>query len=107
MLLSKIVFHQKTSLNDVKITGIKDISLFDINSAKELGYRIKLLATAKMTEKGIDNEVAPCLIPLSSPVAQVVGSENIICVENNYLGILTTEDLEPERVLRPQLLWQI
>ena len=86
VLLSKIVFHQKISLSDVKITGIKDISLFDINSAKELGYRIKLLATAKMTQKGIDNEVAPCLIPLSSPVAQVVGSENIICVENNYLG---------------------
>ena len=27
VLLSKIVFHQKTSLSDVKITGIKDVDL--------------------------------------------------------------------------------
>ena len=86
VLLSNIAFNQKIDLKNVSVDGIKDISLFDINSAKELGFKIKLLATAKITDSGSQNEVAPCLIPIDSPIAQVFGSENIVSVDNNFLG---------------------
>jgi len=85
-ILSSIGFNQKTSLEDINTNGIKDISLFDIKSAKELGFKIKLLASAKVTEHGFHHEVAPCLIPLTSPIAQVMGSENIILVESDFIG---------------------
>ena len=86
VLLSNIAFNQKINLKNVTINGIKDISLFDINSAKELGFKIKLLATAKVTDSGSQNEVSPCLIPTKSPIAQVRGSENIVSVDSNFLG---------------------
>ena len=85
-ILSSIGFNQKASLEDINTNGIKHISLFDIKSAKELGFKIKLLASAKVTEHGFHHEVAPCLIPLTSPIAQVMGGENIILVESDFIG---------------------
>ncbi len=85
-ILSSIGFNQKATLGDIDTNGIKHISLFDIKSAKELGFKIKLLASAKVTKHGFHHEVAPCLIPLTSPIAQVMGSENIILVESDFVG---------------------
>ena len=42
--------------------GIRHISRLDIDFAEELGYRIKLLGIARLTENGLEQRVHPCMV---------------------------------------------
>ena len=63
--------------------GISNISLDDIEAARELGYRIKLLGVARMTGRGLEQRMTPCLVPATSPLGQLVGGTNMVVVEGD------------------------
>ena len=52
------------------------ITQADIEAADELGYRIKLLGVALMTESGIEQRVHPAMVPKHSAIAEVSGVTN-------------------------------
>ena len=80
-LLSSIAFGTQVSFDDVRLEGIQQISIDDINRAEDLGYRIKLLGVAQMTSAGLEQRMTPCLVPESSPFGQLTGGTNMVVIE--------------------------
>ena len=85
-LLSCLAFGTGLDLKGVKTEGIDHISIEDIEEARLIGYKIKLLATAEYQKKLLIQEVSPKLIRTDSPIAQVNGSTNIIAIEGEEIG---------------------
>ncbi len=85
-ILSSISFRSQIDFKSIQIEGIEKISLFDIENAKEMGYRIKLLGISQLTEDGIYQEVQPCLVPNSSPIAKLEGGTNMVIIDSDFIG---------------------
>ena len=68
--------------------GITTIAREDIDYGFESGYRIKLLASAKKSKKGIYTNVEPVLIPASHPLASVYNEFNAVFVKGNAVDSL-------------------
>jgi len=87
-LLTRLAFGTQTSIDDIYLEGISNISTSDIRAARELGYRIKLLGVAVKTETGIEQRVHPTMVPMASVIAQVRGVTNAVSIESDLLGEL-------------------
>jgi homoserine dehydrogenase len=72
-ILASLAFGCEVNYAGVHVEGIRHVSPMDIEYAAELGYRIKLLGSAKMTEHGVEQRVHPCMVPLDAPIAHVEG----------------------------------
>ena len=73
-------------LREIYVEGIRDITAQDIAFAREFGYVIKLLATAKQKESGVEVHVHPTMIPEGHLLATVGGSFNAIYVKGDFVG---------------------
>lgn len=73
-------------LGEIYVEGIRDISAIDIAFAREFGYVIKLLATAKQEESGVEVHVHPTMIPAGHLLATVGGSYNAVYVKGDFVG---------------------
>ncbi len=85
-LLTAMAFGQEIDFDSVRIQGISDINSVDIAYAKELGYKIKLLALSRRTKQGIEQRVQPVMLPHDHPIGQVDGVLNTVIVEGDYCG---------------------
>jgi len=88
VLLTYLAFGKFVALKDVHVEGISQISLSDINYAKELGFEIKLLAIAKKEGDALEVRVHPTFIRSSHLLASVSGIFNAIHVESDLAGDL-------------------
>ena len=88
-ILSSIAFSTPVNLTAVSVSGIRNISLADISFADELGYRIKLLGVARLTEKGLMQRVSPYIVPMSAQLAHVEDALNAVYIEGSAVGPLT------------------
>ena len=68
------------------VCRIKPIDEDDINYAKRLGYKIKLLGYAELIGKNIYQRVHPTLIKDSSYVASINGVLNAVIVDGDPVG---------------------
>lgn len=85
-ILTSLAFGTKVEFGQVHIEGIRDIEAIDFKYAQELGYRIKLLGLAGLTEAGVYQRVHPCLIDQDGPLAAVDGSFNAVIAEGDFVG---------------------
>ena len=89
-ILSSLAFECDVKLDDVFVEGITHITQRDIQYARELGYRIKLLAIAKLVETrhavSLQVRVHPTMLPERSMLANVDGVFNAIYVVGNATG---------------------
>ncbi len=90
-ILAALAFGSEVNFGDVYIEGIRSISAFDIASAEELGYRIKLLGIATQSERGIEQRVHPCMVRKGTPIAAVEGVLNAVVVEGDFVGSVMAE----------------
>ncbi|MCM8801164.1 MAG: homoserine dehydrogenase [Candidatus Omnitrophica bacterium] len=88
ILLVYLCFGRLVSLDEVFIEGISEISLLDVSYAKELGFEIKLLATAKKQRDELELRVQPTLIPKRHLLSSVGGVCNAIFVSSDLAGDL-------------------
>mgnify|MGYP001404673582 CR=1 FL=1 len=77
-LLSSLAFGCAVDFEGVYIEGVRHVSPVDIQFADELGYRIKLLGSSRLTKTGLEQRVHPCMIANSAPIATVEGVLNAI-----------------------------
>lgn len=82
-LLASVAFGCKVDFASVEIEGIERVTADDIRSAADLGYRIKLLCAAQMTEAGLEQRTSPCLVPADSPIGQLEGGTNMVVIEGD------------------------
>jgi homoserine dehydrogenase len=85
-ILASIAFNSRVNMDQVPTEGIRSISPVDLQSARDMGYCVKLLAIAHRTEKGIDVRVHPTMLPLEHPLASVNGVFNAIYVIGDAVG---------------------
>ena len=85
-ILSSISFQCKIDFKNVVVEGIDKIAFFDIENAKAMGYRIKLLGIAHRTDQGIYQEVQPCLVPESSAISKLEGGTNMVIIDSDFVG---------------------
>jgi homoserine dehydrogenase len=85
-ILSAIAYGVQVDFDAVKLEGIGQISIDDINHAADMGYRIKLLGVSQMTENGLEQRMTPCLVPEISPLGQLEGGTNMVVVEGDEVG---------------------
>ena len=87
-ILSSMAFNSRVLVDDVSAQGIREVSARDIAVARELGYRIKLVAVAEQNESGdtMQVRVHPALLPLSHPLANVNGVFNAVLVRGDAVG---------------------
>jgi len=71
-----LAYGKKVKLEELYREGISGISLQDIEFARELGYRIKLLAISIQREECIEARIHPTMIPLDHLLANVNGNFN-------------------------------
>jgi homoserine dehydrogenase len=80
-IMSAIAFGQRVNYDEIYSEGITNISPADIDYATEMGYAIKLLATARRAGDGrLAVCVYPALVPKQHPLAQVNGVFNAVWV---------------------------
>lgn len=73
-------------LKDLTVEGITNITQADISYARELGYTIKPLATAKVSSSGIEAGVYPALVRTGTQIAAVDGVFNAVRIEGDAVG---------------------
>ncbi len=89
-ILSSLCFNSFLNKN-IHVEGIKDIDKEDINYAKRLGYKIKLLGYAELIGKNIFQRVHPTLIRDSSYVGSIDGVLNAVIIDGNPVGRSTIQ----------------
>ena len=85
-ILAQLAFGVAPDWRDITRVGIDTVDAVDIDNAKRLGYRIKLLATADVTPDGIAFYVSPTLVRHHTPIAEVRDSYNIVKVVGDAVG---------------------
>jgi homoserine dehydrogenase len=85
-LLSSIAFGTQVDFGAVALTGIGSVTFTDIQHAEDMGYRVKLLGVTRMTGRGLEQSMAPCLVPAASPLGQLPGGTNMVVIEGDQIG---------------------
>ncbi|MEM8633216.1 MAG: ACT domain-containing protein, partial [Pseudomonadota bacterium] len=81
-----IAFGTRVDFDGVTLEGIERISIDDIRHAADMGFRIKLLGVAQMTESGLEQRMTPCLVPATSPLGQLENATNMVVLEGDAVG---------------------
>ena len=87
-ILAMLAFRTSVDLDDIYTEGITGVTQADVINARELGYRIKLLAIAKVSDGALEVRVHPTMIPAASPMAAVSGVFNAVFITGDNVGDL-------------------
>jgi homoserine dehydrogenase len=85
-ILASLAFGAPVMPEQVAREGITRVSQRDILYAAEMGYRIKLLAIARLVDGQVEVRVHPSLVHQGSMLASVDGSFNAVQVEGDLIG---------------------
>ncbi|ANZ33459.1 homoserine dehydrogenase [Staphylococcus carnosus] len=86
VIVTYLSFNRVINLDDVKRTGISEVTVDDINAAKELGYKIKLIGKGTYENGNIEASVSPTLIDENHQLASVENEFNAIYVIGDSVG---------------------
>jgi len=89
-ILSSLCFNSFLN-NNIYVEGIKDIDKSDIDNAKKLGYKVKLLGLAELINNKIYQRVHPTLIKKDSYLASIDGVLNVVIVDGKPVGQSTIQ----------------
>jgi homoserine dehydrogenase len=84
-ILAAMAYGSRICFDEVFTEGISNITASDIESASELGYRIKLLGIAKPHGDRVEMRVHPTLVPIQAQMAQVSDSYNAVQVSGDFV----------------------
>ena len=90
VILSNVVLGKNITWDQVDRQGITNISIDDISQAKAEGKRWKLIGQAERKDDGsFYAKVAPEKLPLTDPLAGVMGATNALTFHTDELGAVT------------------
>ena len=85
-ILTSLAFGTEIDLDSVYVEGITNIGPEDLAAADELGYRIKLLGVALVTETGIEQHGHPTMVAKRTPIAEIDGVTNAVAIDGHFVG---------------------
>ncbi len=90
-ILAGLAFGARVSFAAVQVEGIRHVSAADIDYARQLGYRIKLLGIASLSPDGLEQRVRPTMVPADRPIAKVEGVFNAVMAEGDFVKSVVLE----------------
>ncbi len=88
--LASITFHKRIDIQKVYREGITKIRAKDMEAANDLGYKIKLIASANIDENGdADVRVHPMLVSKKSTLAHIDYVTNAVMLKGHPVGSIT------------------
>lgn len=91
VILTNVFLGGNIKPSDAKREGISALSKEEILNTKEEGFRYKLIASAKKESGSISASVSPQKLPLSDPLAGVMGARNALTFDLDLLGNVTIQ----------------
>ena len=88
-ILARLAFGVPVHLDQVQYEGIEEITVDDINYARELGLGLKLIGTAERLDGGLSVRVHPAFLYGEHPLASVGGPFNAVTVESDAITEIT------------------
>lgn len=88
--LATIAFGKRIKIENVYREGITKISPDDMKAANEMGYKIKLIASAELNENSkADVRVHPMLVPKTKTLAHIDYVTNAVSLSGHPVGDVT------------------
>ncbi len=91
VILSNVLMGGSLKTTEVPRKGISAITRADVEAAKKQGFRYKLIAHAAKEGAAVTAGVAPERLPLSDPLAGVMGAHNALSFETDLMGKVTIQ----------------
>ncbi|MCJ7643156.1 MAG: homoserine dehydrogenase, partial [Candidatus Aminicenantes bacterium] len=91
VILSNVLLGGDVQTSEVQRTGISGISKADVEAAKAAGLRYKLIARTVKRDGKIEASVSPQKLPLSDPLAGVMGAHNALTFDTDLMGKITIQ----------------
>jgi homoserine dehydrogenase len=85
-ILARVGLHCNVSCEDITARSISAIDSVDFEYANQLGCTIRQISWAELKEDNLYAAVQPALVELSSPLARVEGSQNLVMATGTYGG---------------------
>ena len=87
-ILASLAFHTRVTANDVHREGLANVTAADVAAARDMGFVIKLLAVAELSddERGVCVRVHPAMVPRTHPLASVRDVFNAVFIEADAAG---------------------
>ena len=85
-ILSSLAFNRKISKNSCLMEGIESIELKDIEIAKQLNLRIKLLGITEIINNRLFERVHPCLVGKDTYLGNINGVMNAVILNSKPVG---------------------
>ena len=85
-ILIRLAFGTSIQFKEIMTGGISEITPLDIQFSREFGYRIKLLAIAKIDKGRIEARVHPTMIPEVHLLSTIEGVFNAIYIKGDAVG---------------------
>ncbi len=87
-ILAHLAFGAHVDWARIPRVGIDRLETTDLQWAQDLGYRIRLLAEARLSDdqQRLDLRVSPTLVRIGTPLAEVRGANNAINVVGDLVG---------------------
>ena len=85
-VLCQTCFNINLDMKDIYTQGIEEVTSYDIEIAKNLGYEIKLLGISSIKKNKLDARVHPTLIPQNNPLSNVENEFNAVLINSKNLG---------------------
>lgn len=87
-ILSSLAFGTRPDFPNVRVEGIRAVSLADIVEARALGHEIRLVGRAELLGGNLLQQVTPALVPAEHPLAAITGALNAVVAEGDFVGRL-------------------
>jgi homoserine dehydrogenase len=85
-ILASLAFGRFVDTDSVYRQGIASVSDLDMKTAKEFGFRIKMIGLARRGNGCLDVRAHPMLVPLHHLLASVEGANNAIFISGDAVG---------------------
>lgn len=85
-ILFSLAYGSYLDYRQIPYEGIEDVHLFDIQTAQNFGFKVKLLASVINNQGQFWVQCSPTLVPDHSMLAAVGGAQNAILVEGDSVG---------------------
>jgi homoserine dehydrogenase len=85
-ILGHLAFGVRVHWKEIPCQGIESVTQADFLYAEELGYRIRLMAVARLVDAELEMHVSPTLVHKGTPSAEVRGPYNAVSIVGDAVG---------------------
>jgi homoserine dehydrogenase len=82
----RIAFGVSCTPREIFREGVRSLDPVDIAYGREMGYALKLIATARRVNGGIEARVHPAFVSIDHPLARVDGARNAVHLLGDLCG---------------------